>query len=225
MNHLLKKSALLAVMLTAASSAQAALIARWTPISGPTYDSDTDTPEASAFDPAVVVSNLDRVGTEAQGGNTNAGPVFPGRATTSGNFTNYTEFTITPTDGFQVDYNFLTYDVASYGGMNNASGYTLIVRTSLDGFAADVATSTLTNATTGQFNVNLSALQDISAATTFRLYIFDNDGGTNWADLQGSDTVTTLGLIVDGTVSVVPEPSAALLGGLGLLGLLRRRRA
>jgi uncharacterized protein (TIGR03382 family) len=26
------------------------------------------------------------------------------------------------------------------------------------------------------------------------------------------------------TIGVIPEPSAALLGGLGLLGLLRRRR-
>lgn len=31
-------------------------------------------------------------------------------------------------------------------------------------------------------------------------------------------------LSINGTVSVIPEPSAALLGGLGLLALLRRRR-
>jgi hypothetical protein len=31
-------------------------------------------------------------------------------------------------------------------------------------------------------------------------------------------------LLTDGTLVVIPEPSAALLGGLGLLALLRRRR-
>lgn len=39
-------------------------------------------------------------------------------------------------------------------------------------------------------------------------------GGLTWQD----------NLSTNGTIMVVPEPSAALLGGLGLLALLRRRR-
>ncbi len=58
----------------------------------------------------------------------------------------------------------------------------------------------------------------------------------NWAGLSGgfnSITGTDLGggysfdtsnLLVNGTITVIPEPSAALLGGLGMLALLRRRR-
>lgn len=42
-------------------------------------------------------------------------------------------------------------------------------------------------------------------------------------DLRIYDTVLTGGEIA--TLAAVPEPSAALLGGLGVLGLLRRRRA
>ena len=40
-------------------------------------------------------------------------------------------------------------------------------------------------------------------------------GGLTWDQSQ---------LYTNGTIAVVPEPAAALLGGLGMLCLLRRRR-
>lgn len=55
-------------------------------------------------------------------------------------------------------------------------------------------------------------------ATSHMLQIANYDYATNTA------TATGAGLMVD-NFSVVPEPSAALLGGLGLMALLRRRRA
>ena len=42
---------------------------------------------------------------------------------------------------------------------------------------------------------------------------------------SGSDDATQESFIDNVTATVIPEPSAALLGGLGLLALLRRRRA
>ncbi len=61
--------------------------------------------------------------------------------------------------------------------------------------------------------------QNISFTTTTASVKF----GVNIADLKttGADTSTTAGW---GTAKVVPEPSAALLGAVGALGLLRRRR-
>jgi hypothetical protein len=51
---------------------------------------------------------------------------------------------------------------------------------------------------------------------------YSEDGGTNWTDYEPSWTENS------GSISVVavavPEPSAALLGALGSLFLLRRRR-
>jgi MYXO-CTERM domain-containing protein len=42
---------------------------------------------------------------------------------------------------------------------------------------------------------------------------------------QGGSTTAPGGVVIDNiVVSSIPEPSAALLGGLGLLALLRRRR-
>jgi hypothetical protein len=57
-----------------------------------------------------------------------------------------------------------------------------------------------------------------ATATTHTLSIANYDYSTN------AVTATAAGLMVD-NFRVIPEPSAALLGGLGLLGFLRRRRA
>jgi hypothetical protein len=53
-------------------------------------------------------------------------------------------------------------------------------------------------------------------------------GDTLWLAFQSrdtnADTVATQALFDDVVISAIPEPSAALLGGLGLLGLLASRR-
>jgi hypothetical protein len=42
--------------------------------------------------------------------------------------------------------------------------------------------------------------------------------------LGGGLTWDTSTFTSDGVISIIPEPSSALLGGLGLLALLRRRK-
>jgi uncharacterized protein (TIGR03382 family) len=59
-----------------------------------------------------------------------------------------------------------------------------------------------------------SILQGVTAATTFRLYLIDSRGSTAHILL---DNVTL-------NATTIPEPSAALLGSLAMLALLRRRR-
>lgn len=72
----------------------------------------------------------------------------------------------------------------------------------------------------------VSSLQNISAGTKieFRLYLYtEHDEYPNDALSSGGSAP---GLDLVGTVSAIPEPStfAMLLGGLGTLALLRRRR-
>lgn len=52
-----------------------------------------------------------------------------------------------------------------------------------------------------------------------------NTGASPAGVVGGGTYETTFAIGNNGSVSVVPEPSAALLGGLGVLALLRRRRA
>lgn len=70
--------------------------------------------------------------------------------------------------------------------------------------------------TNAQDAIPTAQIVTLSTATTTLLY------GVNLADVRttGTDASVTLGW---GTVGV-PEPSAALLGAIGALGLLRRRR-
>ncbi|MEM1084948.1 MAG: PEP-CTERM sorting domain-containing protein [Verrucomicrobiota bacterium] len=86
----------------------------------------------------------------------------------------------------------------------------------------DAPNGTLANNTTNGFIFRDStAIGSVVAPadyTTAKLVLFvdnNNSNGSNQNDQVYVDNVT---------LDVVPEPSVALLGGLGLLGLLRRRR-
>lgn len=84
-------------------------------------------------------------------------------------------------------------------------------------------TAPVTTGTVGARDGNLTANR-VAISQTFTINV--TEGATFWIrwndfNPSGADD----GLAVDNfSITAVPEPSAALIGGLGLLGLLRRRR-
>ncbi len=66
----------------------------------------------------------------------------------------------------------------------------------------------LSGLTAGNYTLSVWSTITTDGADSAPITIFNNKGGANY----------------NATFSVIPEPSAALLGGLGVLALLRRRR-
>jgi hypothetical protein len=97
------------------------------------------------------------------------------------------------------------------------------LRSSVDSFAADLGSTT--GIVGGAFALNtmtISGLTGLTTATTFRLYGF---GATAAAGTGGFDTSTNaVNVQLNGEVYAIPEPSRALLLGIGGLGLIFRRR-
>lgn len=72
---------------------------------------------------------------------------------------------------------------------------------------------------TGSLTVNGETISGTTGAAGQTLNAF----ALRQSDSSNNETVTVDNLVIDGQ-AVVPEPSSALLGGVALLGLLRRRR-
>ena len=79
--------------------------------------------------------------------------------------------------------------------------------------------ATRTTATTGSYKFLVNGIE-----LTTRNYAFDTGGTDGEVNFQTITNATGSGFYDNFSLTTVPEPSAALLGGLGLLALLRRRR-
>lgn len=147
---------------------------------------------------------------------------------------NIVDFSLTPDSGQQITLdltNGVTWQFLAYDGTINAVSYTVYTQLLV---ASDAAFTNLlasssvfsaTNSGTGFDNSrwgpvttgSLNSSVTSSSTLYFRLVASD--------DLASGDHQLRFDNInVNGTVNAVPEPSAALLGGLAFLGLLRRRR-
>ena len=121
----------------------------------------------------------------------------------SGEFVAFTvSGTATAVTGFALDLNSFSYDNRLANGQSSFG-----VEDTSGTVIEQLIPNTSPDGTISGTGISLSA----SETMTFRT-ISGNAGG---AGLSGFEF----------TVSAIPEPSVALLGGLGLLGLLRRRRA
>lgn len=136
----------------------------------------------------------------------------------------YVQFSVAPAAGYELDLSSLTMDVIR-GSTSATRGY--YVRSSVDGYAsnllyqANIPTANSEGATGTWLpqNANLSglaAMQNVTTPVSFRIYAFITGGGTVDSAINFDN------IVVNGAVSVVPEP--AILGLLGVAGLVLARR-
>jgi hypothetical protein len=108
----------------------------------------------------------------------------------------------TAVTGLTVGENYtLSFDTAARSGIGGATMTVKVDGTTIDTISAAVGSSYVTKS-----------------------YSFTASSTTATLEFDYANTVNTDGFMLD-NVTVVPEPSIALLGGVGLIALLRRRRA
>lgn len=139
--------------------------------------------------------------------------------------TDYVFFTLAITPGTTYDFTNLTFkhsiQIASGGTV--PFNTTIIVRSSLDGYASALGTFQLGSVDAGgpytattNPSVNLSAYTGISGTVEFRFYIQDDGDHTN--NVTRIDDIQL-------NANVIPEPaSGVMLLGAGALAAFRRRR-
>jgi len=131
-------------------------------------------------------------------------------------------FSVTPNTGFQTSFTSLTFD-AGVGG-TGLRGY--VVRSSVDGFASNIATANIVTTRPNLVAVSVpltgAAFQDVLTPTTFRVYSYTAFNG---------QTVDYDNVTVNGTTALavaVPESSTMVLlglaGALGAVRIIRRKK-
>lgn len=148
---------------------------------------------AAAFSPSSVVANtsFSNISTNTITCNTNAANSFSGTTSTSWgtafSSTRYIEFTITPSSGYLVTLTSLNFDVWRSG----AGATNVVVRSSLDGYVADLATESVTTTSANKTVTLSSSFVGLYSAITFRIYGF---GGNSTGDLR-LDNINLLGYV------------------------------
>jgi hypothetical protein len=132
------------------------------------------------------------------------------------------QFSLAPESGFSMDVLSLSFD-AGRGGASTPRGWAL--RSSLDGFLSDLATSDVNSQqpTLTAFDIDLPDLpfQDLTSEVTFRLYGYAPGAGVG----MFYDNLRIFGFAEPVVAGSVPEPHAWALLALALAGLgIARRR-
>jgi hypothetical protein len=171
-------------------------------------------------------------GMSTSGGNPTPAPFVRSNVTdeaVSSTSTDYVTFTVTANAGYKLNLTNFTfhYSYESQGGVTTpAKIATFTVRSSLDGFAANIGTPinrTVTGtgpsfATDANFSLSGATYQNLTGPFEIRIYFTDDSELAN-------DVARIDNLMLNGDVVAIPEPSSLwLLAGGGLLGLAVRRR-
>jgi hypothetical protein len=211
------------------SASNAATLLQWNTFG----NTGTETSELSIFNDANLGTSTLTLGagvTAASNGNRfggnawfDTGDTATGLGTTlaesiAGN--DYIEFIVTPNALYAFD----VTDFAFRWDRSGTGPQSVALRSSIDSFATDLMTASALPGT-GTFTsyaLTGAGLTGITTATTFRLYGFHT---ANAAGTGGFDTAATgVNVQLDGATYAIPEPSRALLLGIGGLGLIFRRR-
>jgi MYXO-CTERM domain-containing protein len=210
------KSLLLGLTLAAAlsSSASAALVVEWDANNIP---NGTTNPTAWDQDDHVTASTLDAHGTVHLFGNTAA--VYTGFSATL-DTNNYLGFTIQANPGYELNLTDLAYifDTRGNSGGDHEWGYRI---DNGSGYGNWIFASQTTANQTALLNWDFPDITT-TGKVEFGFFAEVSDSSaeiTPLAEVPGRD-----GLQLNGTVTPVPEASATLLGALGALAMLRRRR-
>jgi hypothetical protein len=162
--------------------------------------------DGQIFDPNVTVSGIGRVGLNGA----NPANRYTATGWSSGNLDlgQYFTFTITPNDGF-----FVNYENFTYSGQRTGNGPTSFAfRSSVDNFTTNIGSPLANGATIA---LTADAFQGVTNATEFRLYGWGGSGQFSVNDFS-----------FNGAVSAVPEPTSVLLVASALaVFTLRRRRS
>lgn len=131
----------------------------------------------------------------------------------------YFQFTLTPAAGMEVELSFVQFGARIASGANTPTTYTIY--TSVDSYAASVASGSFTKGTTWQLYAPTftTVTGAINQAVTVRVYLTGSDGTTATGSVRIDDLTIT--------AEAVPEPSIAAafaFGGLGLLLARNRKR-
>ena len=121
--------------------------------------------------------------------------------------TDYFSFTLTPIEGYFVE---VTDILAGVIGLGNGAPTSAILRSSLDGFSVDLDSVPITTTATDQ-TFQLSSPLAFTEAVEFR--IFATGAGNTEARFALTSASGAAGLVINGTVAAVPEPSSSLLIG------------
>ena len=239
--------------LALATSAQAAVIVSYGMSTVPPPDPQVLFTGPTSLDPGVTATNLvNQLGNTASGSlvfsggdlvstwNTTAAAAPANDNSFSAAFAvgNYVTFSITPTAGNQINLTNITFQASTASTSTTSNrGFFLVSesapanftatsvvlltdRTAFDGGGGGAGTLPLQGAPTNttvprDYDASLAALGPVTGTQYFRLYLQTPNAGQG---LAFDD------IVVNGTVSPVPEPGAPLLGFAGLLMLQGRRR-
>lgn len=121
-------------------------------------------------------------------------------------------------------------DIQFYGGavggsqvgtnLSNATLTTLVSGWNVTNLNSYSFNATRTTATTGVYDAFINGIEVASNIA----YAFNTGGSNGEVNFEIININNGAGLYDDFSITTIPEPSAALLGGLGMLALLRRRR-
>jgi hypothetical protein len=148
--------------------------------------------------PGLTATNVSQVGMLGNWTNTDVWSVGQIEPSTGINLGQYLSFSVTPSA--PTKFETVEYSKQSYQGQGPRNA---AVRTSLDGFATNVASvSGLNPGGLDQITFNISNLPTVSSQVEFRIYFF-NATGQAWADVVSTNRGGT-GLILTGEVSSPP---------------------
>ena len=176
------------------------------------------------LEPNILGINLTRgSGISAAGGNTFNSNAWSDSSTLAEAITNedYLEFGLVLAPGIQA-----SNLSAGFFGDRSATGPSSIeVFFSTDNFATQTSVLTATDVgITGSIQNTDSITANLTGAVTFRIYGYGGSSTAGTFDIEDTGFDGTFGLVINGDLSAIPEPSTSSLIGLAALFIIRRRK-